>query len=167
MKQKTWSQMVLALSIVGLLISACTIQVDRNPDGSLSLAVEVPESTIQEEIAAALNDPLIQSLEVDLHQGYFSVQADRKRAIGGEMDVLTFRVTLGENDGHLSAVVSEAKLNGEPINDEIVAVWNVRIANNLEQAGKRRPDCTLQSVSVTEDSLSLLWRVETARSRGQ
>ena len=139
----------------------------KNPDGSLKLEVNLPEATIQEEIAAALNDPLITDLQVDLRQGYIFVTADRKRVLGDETDLLSFRLDLGTHDGHLSAVISDAKINDEPVNEAYVEVWNQRLAQQLEEAAKRNPDSTLQSVSVGDDALNFIWRVETARSRGE
>jgi len=134
--------------------------------GCLVIEVDLPESTIQEEIAAALNDPLITDLQVDLRQGYIFVTADRKRVLGDETDMLSFRLDLGTHDGHLTAVISDAKINDEPVNEAYVTVWNQRLAQRLEEAAKRNPDSSLQSVSVGDDALNFIWWVETARSRG-
>ncbi len=82
MKNKRWVLVTVLLATASLAISACSIAVDRNPDGSLRLEVNLPESTIQEEITAALNDPLITDVQVDLRQGYIFVTADRKRRVG-------------------------------------------------------------------------------------
>ena len=166
MNAKKTNLMMLLIVLSAVLVSACTINVDRNPDGSLRVEVNLPEATIQEEIAAALNDPLIEEVQVDLHDGYISVAAERKRVIVDEVDVLTFRLDLGIAAGHLTATISEAKVNDRPVDEAVVAVWNERIANKLENAGKRNPDATLQSVSIDESALTFLWRVETARSRG-
>lgn len=162
--KKTCLMMLLMMGAV--LVSACTINVDRNPDGSLRVDVNLPEATIQEEIAAALNDPLIEDVQVDLHGGYISVAAERRRVIVDQVDMLTFRLDLGIAQGHLTAKISEAMVNNQPVDGAVVAVWNERIANKLENAGKRNPDATLQSVSIDESALTFLWRVETARSRG-
>jgi hypothetical protein len=158
---------MVLLATASLAISACTIAVDRNPDGSLRLEVDLPESTIQEEIAAALNDPLITDLQVDLRHGYIFVTADRKRVLGDETDLLSFRLDLGTHAGHLTAVISDAKINDELVNDAYVEVWNQRLAQRLEEAAKRNPDSSLQSVSVGDDGLNFIWRVETARSKGE
>jgi hypothetical protein len=157
--------MMVLLAISGLIVSACSINIDRNPDGSLRVEVNLPESTIQEEIEAALNDPLINEFTVDLHQGYITTAAERRRVFGDELDMLTFRLDLGITEGHLTATISEAKVNDQPVDDAVVAVWNERIANKLENAGKRNPDASLQSVSIDETALHFLWRVETARSK--
>ncbi len=167
MKNRKWMLAMVLLATASLAVSACSIAVDRNPDGSLRLEVNLPESTIQEEIAAALNDPLISDLQTDLRQGYIFVTAERKRVLGEETDMLSFRLDLGVRDGHLTAVISDAKINDEPVNEAYVEVWNQRLAQRLEEAAKRNPDSSLQSVSVGDDALNFIWRIETARSRGE
>ena len=164
-KRNMYGLMVL-LALAAFLVSACSINIDRNPDGSLRVEVNLPESTIQEEIAAALDDPLINEVKVDLHEGYISVEAERRRVFGDEVDMLSFRLDLGVADGHLTAAISNAKVNDQPFDQAVVAVWNERIAKKLEDAGKRNPDATLQSLSIDETALHFTWRVETARSKG-
>ena len=167
MNKRQWMVMMALLATASLAISACSIAVDRNPDGSLRLEVDLPESTIQEEIAAALDDPLITDLQADLRQGYIFVTAERKRVMIDDTDLLSFRLDLGTKDGHLTAVISDAKINDEPVDEAYVDVWNERLAKRLESAGKRNPDSSLQSVSVSDDALNFIWRVETPRSRGE
>jgi hypothetical protein len=166
MNQKRWVHSLLLIAIGCFILSACTINVERNPDGSLSAEVNLPESTIQTEIHLALNDPLITDLEADLHQGYISVSAERRRVFGDESDTLTFRLDLGTEDGHLTALISNAKVNDESVDQAVVNVWNERLANQLEKAGKRNPDSSLQSVAISENALTFVWRIETPRSRG-
>jgi len=167
MNKKQWVAMVMLLANASLALGACSIAVDRNPDGSLRLEVNLPESAIQEEIAAALDDPLITDLQADLRQGYIYVTAERKRVMGDETDMLTFRLDLGTKEGHLTAVISDAKINQEPVNEAYVDIWNERLAKRLENAGKQNPNSSLQSVSVSDDSLDFIWRVETPRSKGE
>ena len=61
---------------------------------------------------------------------------------------------------------SEANVTDQPVDEAVVAVWNERIANKLENAGKRNPDVSLQSVRIDESALHFLWRVEPPRSKG-
>ena len=167
MNKKQWMAIMVLLTTASLALGACSIVVYRNPDGSLRLEVNLPESTIQEEIAAALDDPLITDLQADLRQGYIYVTAERKRVVGDGTDMLTFRLDLGTTAGHLTAVISDAKINDEPVDEAYVDIWNERLAKCLENAGKRNPDSSLQSVSVSDDSLDFIWRVETPRSKGE
>jgi len=114
-----------------------------------------------------LDDPLITDLQADLRHGYIYVTAERKRVVGDETDMLTFRLDLGTKEGHLTAFITDAKINDEPIDEAYVDIWNKRLAKRLENASKRNPDSSLQSVSVSDDSLDFIWRVETPRSKGE
>ena len=157
---------LLGLLVAVLMISACTIHIDRNDDGSLRAESQLPEETLQREIGLAIADPLVQELTADMHDGYVSVTGVRKRAGSDETDKLTFRLTLGVADGHLTAAISDAVLNDIPIAQERVEAWNERIAENLERGGQKNPNSTLQSVSVTPDTVTMVWRIETRLSRG-
>lgn len=165
MKTPKLFQMLGLLIVIVLAVSACSIDVGRNPDGSLRVESSMTEASMQAEIEAAIADPLLQDFTVDLRDGYASVSATRKRVGSEETDTMTFRLDLGVDDGHLTATVSEVQLNDRPIDEERVTVWNERIATKLERAGRRNPDSTLQSVTISQDALTMIWRVETARSR--
>ncbi|NIM96401.1 MAG: hypothetical protein GTO18_22100 [Anaerolineales bacterium] len=166
MGKKQWIIMMALVAMAGLVVSACSIDVERNPDGSLSATVHMTEASIQNEIEAALNDPLIKELDVDLRAGYIFVSGVRKRIVGEETDLVTFRLDLGVSDGHLTATVSDFRVNGEPTEEEIVNIWNQRLAQRLENAGRRNPNSSLQSVRVTSEDITFVWRIETDRSRG-
>jgi hypothetical protein len=155
----------LLVAAVGL--SACTIQVDRQDDGSLRVESQMSEASIQEEIALALGETQVKELTVDLRQGYMQVTGVRELPVGGHTDTLRFDLILGVADGHLTVTISEATFNDNPIAEERVAAWNERIARNLERRGQNHPNSTLQSVSVTPAALTMVWRVETRYSRGE
>jgi len=158
---------IAVLVLAGLFLTACTIGIDRNPDGSLKLEVSLPETTIQSEINAGLDDPLIQDLQADLREGYIFVTADRKRVQSDEIDRLSFRLDLGAKDGALTAVISDVQVNEMSANPAYVSVWNQRLANRLDKAGRRNPDAALQSVTISGDAVEFVWRIETERSRGE
>ena len=84
-----------------------------------------------------------------------------------DVDQLTFRLDLGARDGSLTAAISDVKINGKAANPDYVSVWNERLANRLQNAGRRNPDSTLQSVTITGNAVEFVWRIETARSRGE
>jgi hypothetical protein len=162
-KTLTWIGLLVAV----LAMSACTIHIDRNEDGSLRAESQLPAETLQREIDLAIADPQVEELAVDLHDGYILVSGARKRAGGDGADELTFRLTLGVVDGHLAATISDAMLNDIPIAQERVDAWNERIAENLEKGGKKNPNSSLQSVDVAADAVTMAWRIETKRSRGE
>jgi hypothetical protein len=140
-------------------LSACQANLSRNPDGSLRVETSMSEAALQTEITAALADPLIQSISVNLQTGYIDVSGDRKRLNSDQTDSLTFRLDLGASDGHLTAVVSNAQIDSITVDQGRVDLWNERIATRLAKAGQRRANSTLQSVTITTDSVSMVWRV--------
>jgi hypothetical protein len=153
------------LIAIWMTLSSCGLNIDRNPDGSLNVEVNMSEEAIQAEIEAAIADPLMREFEADLNSGYILVSAERERVSSDVTDTLTFRLDLGISDGHLTATISDTRLDGIPVSEEHEAVWNERIATQLERAGQRNPDSSLQAVTITEDDITMLWRVETWRSR--
>lgn len=159
-KQITILTLIAALSI---LLNACGIDIARNDDGSLNIEATMTEADIQREIKAAIADPLIQDMSIELQDGHILVSAQRKRLKSDVTDSMSFRLDLGAAEGHLTAAISEAQINNQPIDADRVALWNERTANRLGR--NRNPNSTLQSVTVGDDTLLLIWRVETARSR--
>jgi hypothetical protein len=149
-----------------LLLAACSLGVTRNADGSLSVTTTLSGGDLNTAIQAALSDPLIQSLTVDLHSGYMTVNGSRKRLNSDQIDIMTFRLDLGVSGGLLTATVSNALIDGIPVEADRVALWNERIANQLEQSGQRRANSTLQSVTIDSTGVTLTWRIETRRSQG-
>lgn len=155
------------LLVAVVALSACTIHIDRNDDGSLRAESQMSEESIQKEIALALRDPKVKELTVDLKDGYMQVTGIKEMPAGDHTDKLSFRLVLSVQDGHLTATISEAEFNQNPIAEERVAEWNERIAQNLEKKGQNHPNSTLESVSVTPGGVTMVWRIETKYSRGE
>ena len=158
--------LILLTSLLGALISGCAANITRNEDGSLKIETSMPAESLQTEIQAAIADPLIEELTVKLEQGYINVNGVRKRLNSDQTDKLSFRLDLGASNGHLTATISNALIDGQPVDADRVAQWNQRIANRLELFGQRRSNSSLQSVTVTGEAIEMTWRVETARSQG-
>ena len=156
----------LLVGLLGALVSGCTANITRNADGSLTIETSMTAESLQAEIQAAIADPLIQNLTVQLEQGYINVSGERKRLNSDQTDTLTFRLDLGASDGHLTATISNALIDGQAVEANRVALWNERIANRLENFDQRRPNSSLQSVNVTSEAITMTWHVETARSQG-
>ena len=159
----TW----VTLTVAALLLAACNVEARGNPRESMTVESRITEAELQEIIDESLADPLIRNLDVDMREGYVFVTAERERFDGSATDTMTFRLDLGVSDGHLTASISDAQLDGQPVDAERVALWNERIANRLEKAGQRRADSSLQSVSISSENVTMVWRVETARSRDE
>lgn len=151
--------------LLTMALNGCGLNVNRNADGSRTVEVRMTEADLQAEITAAIADPLIRNVAVDVQEGYIRVSAERKRLNSDQTDTLSFRLTLRASEGHLAAQISEAQINKQPLDSDRVALWNERIANRLSKATQRRPDSTLQSVTVGGEVVTLVWRVETSRSQ--
>jgi hypothetical protein len=160
MKGKTGLWMLVVIIVLGLAMGACSGNFEQNPDGSWAVESQTDESSIQEAIDEAIVDPLIKNITVDLREGYIFVTADRERFDGSATDTMTFRLDLGVGEGHLTASVSDVKVNGEPVDEDRVELWNERIANRLERMARRFPNSTLESLSIGGDLLTTVWRVE-------
>lgn len=156
---------ILLLGVMGIMISACSMQVDRNADGSLTAEATLSEESVQGEIEAGLDDPLILALHAELHDGWVQVSGERARPLGEGTDEFTFELRLSAQEGHLASALSEVKIGGRMVDERLVAAWNERLAHRLAGAGRRSPNVSLQSVRVSEQSLTFVWRVETPRSR--
>lgn len=152
----------LAVAFAALLVvlSACEARLARNEDGSYTLETTISEADMQAAIQASLADPLIQELSVDLQPGYALATGTRKRLNSDLTDTLSFRLDLGVSDGLLTAAISDAVLDGYPVEAERVALWNERIANRLSASGSRNANSQLQSVVITESETVLTWRIE-------
>ncbi|NDJ77071.1 MAG: hypothetical protein GYB65_12520 [Chloroflexi bacterium] len=160
-------KLVLFLMVVvtGATLSACTWTFEKNEDGSWQVTGEIGQEETQEAIDDSLDDPLISNVQVDFKDGYIDVTADRLEPDTNVVEPLTFKLYVSVVDGHLGAEMADVTLAGEPFSPAYVDVWNERMANNLERNARRRPNSTLEEAYVTEDSLTLSWRVETAESR--
>lgn len=156
------------LLIATVFLGACNVNVNRNTDGSLTAETTVSEETIQSEIAAALseNGAALQDVTVDLRDGAAYVSGTRPRPDGSATDTISFRLDLGVSDGKLTVAISEAQLNNNAIEQERIAQWNERIAQRLERLGQNQRNSTLQSVNMSDDVVTMVWRIETRRSQG-
>ena len=151
--------------VLMVLVGGCAANITRNADGSLTIETSMTAESLQTEIQAAIADPLIENLTVQLEQDYINVSGMRKRLNSDQTDTLTFRLDLGVSNGHLTATISNASIDGQAIEATRVALWNERIANRLESFGQRRSNSSLQSVTVTSGAITMTWHVETARSQ--
>ena len=165
MKIKRIAVILIALGM--WIVSGCQVGINRNDDGSLRLEAHMPETALEQEIRSAIADPLIREVSVDLRSGYLLAEASRERLNGDGQDSLSFRLDLGARDGHMAAVISDVVFDGFSLRQDRVNLWNQRIATNLERAGSRSQDSQLVEVQVEPDAVTLVWRVETPRSRAE
>ena len=66
---------------------------------------------------------------------------------------------LGVANGQLTATVSDALLDNVALDQARISVWNQTIANRIGDIARRAPNVTLQSVTITPDSVTMTWQV--------
>ncbi len=156
-----------ALLTLGLLMSACSIELERNEDGSLTATTSIGGAELESELELALSfgGSQVQELELDLNEGSIDVWLERQRKDGEQVDELSFTLELSAEDGGLVAELSEVEINGEPATEEMVERMSQRIADRLARYKENHPRRSLQSVSVSADSVTMVWRIETRYSQ--
>lgn len=157
--------MLVAVAAFALVAGACSIDVERNDDGSLEIETVLTEDSIKNEISKGIDDPQVNYMTIDLKTGYALVDMERVRDSGFGIDTISFRVDLRVEDGHLAADVTEAVWNEVPIPQELTDIWNDELAAELEAEGKEDPDSTLVAVTMSEDALTMQWHIETEESK--
>lgn len=157
---KKLSILFVALVPLVFFLSGCRANISRNGDGTLAVATTINQQELQQAITASIADPLIRELNVSLQSGYILVTGQRQRLNdASKTDTLTFRLDLGNSNGQLTATISNAQLDGVPVEQNRVDHWNQTIASRLVMLGKKRPNSSLESVSVTPEAVGMTWKV--------
>jgi hypothetical protein len=141
-------------------ISACRANISRNADGSTTVETTITQQELQEVVSAAIADPLVKNVTVSLQSGYVSVSAERQRLNdASKTDSLTFRLDLGVNNGELTSSISNAQLDGKPLEQNRVDNWNQTIANRISKLGQKNPNSTLQSITIAPSMVTMIWNI--------
>lgn len=154
--------MVSALAALALLASACSIDVERNADGSLQVAGEITAESLAAEFE---RDPENDSVEVRIDDGVMWLDVEGVDENGDY--VANLRVELAADDGALVVDITEAFYNGWTVPDEIRDEFNQAIAKEIKKAVKQNPDATLLSLVADDGKVVTQWRVETRDSKGR
>lgn len=148
------------LTVLLFLLSACRANISRNNNGSLTVETTITQQELQDAVSAAIADPLVKNITISLQSGYVTVSGERQRLNdASKSDVLTFRLDLGVNNGELTSSISNAQLDGKPLEQNRVDNWNQTIANRISKLGQKNPNSTLQSVSITPSAVTMAWNV--------
>ena len=159
MKNTAKTLSILFIVIV-LLTSACKTNVSRNDDGSLNVETTISQQELQDAISESIADPLIQEFTASLHSGYIMVTGERQQLNdASKTDTLSFRLDLGVSNGQLTASVSNAQLDGHPVEQSRVDHWNQTLANRIANLAQRNPNSALQSVVITPSEVTMMWNV--------
>ena len=159
MKSKTRLMMGLWLTLT-LVISACSLKFESNPDGSTRMEITLDEAAMQTRIQQSIRDPQVREFHVELRDGFIEVSGTRQNAQTGNLDSMSYRLDLGAADGHLTAVISNVVINDFPLQPDWLEPWNEQIAENLAASGQNNPNSSFQSVTITEDNVTMVWRIE-------
>lgn len=150
----------IILLLVLVLTSACKANISRNNDGTLNVETSITQQQLQAVVSAAIADPLIKDLTVSLQAGYVLVSGSRARLNdSSKTDTLSFRLDLGVSNGQLTSTISNAQLDGVPLEQNRVDHWNETIANRITKLASKYPHSTLKSVSVTSEAVTMNWIV--------
>ncbi len=156
-------KMSLVLSVfvlTAVLLSACQYNVRRNGDGTASVETVISQQEVQDAVSAAIADPLVQNVTVSLQSGYVLVTGERQRLNdNSKADALSFRLDLGVSDGHLTATLSDALLDGAALDQARVDEWSARISSRLSQVGQHSERASLQAVVISPESVTMTWVV--------
>src|SRR5438477_1703604 len=101
------------LGIALLALSACSVDIERNADGSLTATQNMKEADFSSEVARVLENDHISDVAADLHDGYITVSAKRTRDDKSTTDDIAFRVDLSNDNGKLAAKISSFTVNGQ------------------------------------------------------
>lgn len=155
--------LVAILTALAVVASACTIDVERNPDGSLQISSLMTAEALEMEFE---RDPENDNVDIEIQDGHmlFDVEGTERT---GEDYVANFRVDVGLQGDVLTVDISEAFYNGWEIPRDIVQEWDDAIARALTAAANENPDATLVRVEADNGQVEMEWRIETRESRGR
>ena len=147
------------LFLAVLLVTACTRNVVHNDDGSIAVETKISQQELQQVITSSISDPLVKNVTVSLQTGYVLVSGEHQRLNdSSKTDSLTFRLDLSASDGQLTAKITDAKIDGVSIEQNRVDNWNQAIANRISNFSKKTGKATLQTVSITPESVTMTWK---------
>lgn len=158
--KRTTKRIALLLTVLLVLLSACRANIARNGNGSLTVETTITQQELQEAISAAIADPLVKNITVSLQSGYILVSGERQRLNDAtKSDVLTLRLDLSASNGQLAASISNAQLDGKPLEQNRVDNWNQTITNRIAKLGQKNPNSALQSITITPSLVTMTWNV--------
>jgi len=135
MKTKAFSFVMLGLIF---LLSAYRANISRNNDGSLTVTTSITQQELQEAVSSAIADPLVKDITVSLESGYVLVSGERQRLNdASKTNTLAFRLDLGVSNGQLTSTISNATLDGKPLEQARVDNWNQRSLIVLQRLGRK------------------------------
>ena len=156
----TTKRISILVTVLLFLLSACRANISRNADGSTTVETTISQQELQDAISSAIADPLVKNITVSLQSGYVKVSGERQRLNdASKTDILSFRLDLSVSNGQLVSAISNAQVDGKPLEQNRVDNWNQTIANRLSKLGQKNPNSTLQSIVITPAQVTMTWNV--------
>lgn len=152
--------MLAAILGLSLVVSACSLNIERNADGSLQIVGEVTAEAMAEEFE---RDPENDSVDVKIDDGVMWVDVEGRDENGEH--VANLRVELGAADGAPTVDITEAFYNGWTVPDDITEMYNAAIEREIRKAVRENPDATLESLEADNGKIVTKWRIETQDSK--
>jgi ABC-type glycerol-3-phosphate transport system substrate-binding protein len=153
--------MVAVLAVLALFASACSIDIERNADGSLQIDGEITADSLATEFE---RDPENNSVAVAINDGIMLIDVEGVDE-NGEY-VANLRVELSADNGVLVVDITEAFYNGWTVPEAIRTEFNDAIAKEIRKAVQENPDATLVSLVADDGKIVTEWRIETEASNG-
>lgn len=148
--------MVGALVALAVFASACSIDIERNADGSLKVDSVLTADSFEAELE---RDPLNNDTEISIQNGVMTMTVDGVEETGEEY-VATLIVDLGVRNGRLLVDITEADYNGYEVPGWIVDAYNEAIERAIRVGAEDDPNTTLVSLVADNDQILTEWRVE-------
>jgi hypothetical protein len=142
-------------------LAACNrdVNVEVNGDGTATVSVSVTEAEVNTVVQTALGNrgnPLLRNPVVDLQNGQIVISGEHERRDGNGTvsGTVTLRATVVNSA--LQLEVTDVDIEGWDANDERIQQFNDRLEELLGgRARQNNGNATLQSVSITDDSLTI------------
>ncbi len=161
MRTKT-TKALTALVALALVVSACTLDIERNGDGSLAVVGEVTAESMATEFE---RDPNNDSVEVTIDGGVMWLDVTGTDENGDY--VANLRVELGASEGAPTVNITEAFYNGWDVPEKIMDKFEREIERELRKAVAQNPKAELLSLTADDGRIVTEWRLETQDSKGR
>jgi len=148
--------MVGALAALAIVASACSIDIERNADGSLKIDSVLTAESFASELE---RDPLNNDTEISIQDGVMTMTIDGVEETGEEY-VATLLVDLGVQNGRLLVDITQADYNGYDVPQWIVDAYNEAIERAIRVGAEDDPNTSLVSLVADNDQIVTEWRVE-------
>lgn len=160
-------RIVLLTLVLPFLLIGCNranVDVERNPDGGVTVTATLSESDVNAAIDEALSqaeNPLLRDPQVDLQAGQIVVNGQHERRDGGGTVSGSLTITVSVQGGLVAAQITQSDIEGFDLSDERIAQFNERLSNSLSRRAERdRGLITVQSINITDDALEIVFTAQ-------